>query len=417
MAGMSLAEVMVGVGLLGGVSVVTMTVMKNQASNDSYLKYTAAVNKAAMQVQNSINNSSRCNEMLAGQVRDPNSWPNVSTAPLSSLRIKKDATSWEVLLQENQEYAEGFFIPTGGIRLMTSSNGASISELVITFKTRNRAQWKNNARIQDMNASDQGTIIKRIPFVSMIEGGTNKLRSCGPVVADEDIRAKERMCIALGTAATWNAGTATCTINSVNCPAGEVPIQMTSLGNLSCAPVSNAQMRDQLFDFRSTTCPAGQGVTLTMSPEGKIMAGCTGTANGCPAMNMVWYSVAVTGSTNRSQCSAAIGAGSVGSTTNLTDSTAPTTGSASYICDGTSRTWKSNGASTCADSSAANCASQVVRWSGSTKFCYATAPAMNEMQSGSVSDSTNEGGTDGMGSAQVECSGGKVSVTGTVSCN
>lgn len=206
--GVSLTELMVGLGLLGGISLISMKAMQEQAGNESYLKWTAAVNRAAMEIQNTMNTAARCNEIFVGETRESTSWPNISStarfcgkpdtssACTYALRIKTGTGTYQELLKADTEYGEGFYIPPYGIQLATSANGSSISELVLTFKTRNRTLRKNSASIKGTTATDQGTIIKRIPFVTTLSG--NMIKSCGPVVADEDLKAKEIMCRSLG---------------------------------------------------------------------------------------------------------------------------------------------------------------------------------------------------------------------------
>lgn len=418
--GLSMTELMVGVGLMGGISVVTMKLMEETAQNKSHMSYTAAVNRAAMIVQNAINNESRCKEMLVGETRDANIYPNIpgtvricggqGGACSNSLRIRKGA-GYEVLLQTNREYAEGFYIPPYGIQLASSPLGAGVSELVITFRTRSRDASSNSPTVQATAAAGKaGVIVKRIPFLSEFSGGT--LRSCGQVVADTDLNARRIMCQSMGGAATWNAGTSTCVLNDMRCPnPDEVPITMTSLGGLVCGPVTQTDFQDQIFNFSSSTCAPGQSVSLGTSVDGKIKAICTGTATGCAGLSTINWTQ------GQALCSAAITGTTFGSSRTITDSTAPTTGTATFLCQSASRTWVISGTPTCTNSST-SCAPQVVTWSGTTKFCtFTTTATYTQAQKATLTDSTNSGGSDGIGSTDVECSNGKLSVISPTSCN
>lgn len=188
---------------------------------------------------------------------------------------------------------------------------------------------------------------------------------------------------------------------------------MTSLGSFTCTSVNNAAMRDQLFDFSSTTCPGGQGVTLTVGATGKIKAGCTATSSGCVGSTMVWYGSGASGT----QCSAAVGAGTAGQSTSVSSSAAGTSGSASLSCDAVQKAWIITGTPSCSNTTL-NCpAGQAVYWSGATKFCSGTSVSGITGAKATITDSVNAGGTDGTGSTTAECVAGKWSVIGTPSCN
>ncbi len=390
-SGFSMTELMVGVGLLGGVSLVTMKVMQENAGNEAYLNFTAKVNSASMLIQNAMNNAGRCNEMVVGQVRGTS---------LPYLRISKGGAAYEVLLQENTEYAD-FFVPSSGIQLTTSTLGSNISEIVLTFKTRRQALLKGG------NASNlnKGMIVKRIPFVTELTG--TMIKSCGPVVSDADAAAKEVMCRSLGAAATWSGGV--CTLVEMKCPAGQVPSQMTSMGKVICVSVLNPNFRDTLFDYGPTTCAAGQTVTLVAGAGGKIKAGCAGTALNCPATTLTWTAGNI-------QCSAAFSATAFGASQTQASTLANTSGSATYLCNTGLKAWSLSGTPTCVSTSYRCAAGQVVNWSGATKFCSVTTATLYE-DLVKVQLTSNAAASSGAGTTWVECNKGVLSVIPPTTCN
>ncbi len=414
-----MTELMVGAGLLGGISLVMMRVTQQNSSNEAYMRFSANVNKAALQVQNNINNRTRCSEMLVGEVRDTTPYPGNSAtgrvcggqggACSYSLRTTKGA-GYEVLLAADTEYAEGFYIPPYGIQLAQSSMGAAVTELIITFKMRNKVLSKNAANIKDTAAANQGTIVKRIPFVSELAGTT--LKSCGPVVSDSDLAAKEVLCRSLGAAGTWTGSN--CILREVKCPAGQVPSEMTSLGTFICISVLNNAMRDSLFDYSDSTCPPGQNaISLAAGAGGKIRVVCTGMQLTCPAQTLQWK-------VGEALCSTAV-PGTVPYGTlayGISDSSAPTTGSATFTCGGGGWFINTGVTPTCVDSGRSCPAGQVIEWAGATKFCRATTGAGTHGQLSTITDSTNSGGSDGTGSAPVECVNAVWTISsGASSCN
>ncbi len=394
--GFSLAEMMVAVGLLGGVSLVTMKVIQSQAQNQSNLKMTDAVNKASLIVQTMMSNNQRCNEMMVGKTR--NNGTNYT------LQIASTGGN-QVFLAPLTTYAEGF--RTGSITLVTSSLGTGVTDLVMEFFTRAKAVEN---RVNDSDSAQYSyKITKRVSFVSELSG--NVIKSCGSVLSDSDLTAKKMMCDSLGAAAaTWTSGT--CVLRDMKCTVpGEVPFQFNSLGDFECMPITNSSIRNQIFNYDVSTCSPGQGVTLGPDAGGKIKAICTGVATGCPATTLSW-----TAGVN-AYCTAVVAAASFGNTS-VVSASAPSSGSATYLCDGAVKTWnlQSSPTPTCINTTL-SCAAQTVKWSGRTKFCtFTTSATYQQGEKPTLTDSTAQGGTDGTGSAVFECTNGVLGIVGNGTC-
>lgn len=417
-----MTEMVVGVALLGGISMITMRAMQQQAGNSASLNFSAEVNKATNLLMTNLNNASRCNSMFVGVLRDPTPfteaafWAGTLNAAydISELKVATSATEYMSLLKTGTTYPG---IGSVSMHLSASTMGSSVTELIVVFRSNSEMNKNGAASVMDKS---RGYKIVKIPFVTtMDKTTTNKITSCGPIVSDEDIAAKEQLCGTLGSAATWNSTTKTCTLNSMTCPAGQIPTQMTSLGKLICISTNTASFRDQLFDFSSTTCPAGQGVTLTVGANGKIKAGCTNSSN-CPASGtMTWYGTTA----ERAQCTAAIGTAAPGSNTTINDVTAdaasPGTGYATFTCDATKKAWILVGTPTCLNATL-DCgagATKTIYWSGTTKFCQASSGTGASRQQKTITDSTNSGSSDGTGTAVIECVAGQWTIVGTPVCN
>lgn len=261
MAGFSMTEMMVGMGLLGGVSLVGMKLMQESATNDSYVRFKAEVSKAAAIIQTNMSDQNSCKTMLVGKT--------LNTAQPNLSMTNRLGTATVVMLEHNKEY-DGFQIPTGGIRLETSrldSPSSRVTDVVITFQIRGRSFAK---RVAGQNEQ----IVKRIPIKTELQPDGVTIRSCGAVLADANIEAKKQLCDSLTAGAADWTGTE-CRLRKVSCPFGEVPFQLTSLGSMKCIPVDQKLDPTQLFDFAPDGCSA-PGATIQLLPgaDGKVKAVC-----------------------------------------------------------------------------------------------------------------------------------------------
>ncbi|MES2525826.1 MAG: hypothetical protein V4598_02015 [Bdellovibrionota bacterium] len=261
-----MTEIMVAMGLLGGVSLVGMKLMQESASNDTYLRFKGEVAKATALVQSNLSDKNGCRSMLVGKDRGT----SISQLTMSN----KEGSATVVLLEQGKEY-DGFQIPAGGIRIETSrldSASSRVTDVVITFQIRGRSFAK---RVAGQNEQ----IVKRIPVKTELEVSPpsafpDRIRSCGAVLADANIEAKKQLCDSLTAGAAIWTGTE-CRLKKVSCPFGQVPYQLTSMGYVKCIPVDQKLDPTQLFDFAPDGCSApGAAIQLVPGADGKIKAQC-----------------------------------------------------------------------------------------------------------------------------------------------
>lgn len=250
---------MVAMGLMGGVSLIGAQLIKDNATNESNIRFKAEVAKATAIVQSHLADQNSCKGMLVGKSVG-NSYPNLTivTRTGATIAILKDNS-------DNTVY-DAFTIPTGGIRLEVSNlnnSKSTVTDVVISFQIRSRSFFgRKKGNIE--------TIVKRIPVKTEMNGTV--IKSCGPVLADSNLDAKKQLCDGLGTAATWT-GTE-CRLNEVSCPYGQVPYQLTSLGSMICVPVDTKLDASQLFDFSVDPCGGTGKIRLGTGADGKIKAYC-----------------------------------------------------------------------------------------------------------------------------------------------
>lgn len=265
-----MTEILVAMGLMGGVSIVSMKLMQETSSNESYVRFKSEVSKAVSIVSTHLNDPNSCKTMIVGRPRHLNATvPTTNPAQYINgtgqlTMVNKLGTASVVLLQHGQSY-DGFEIPLGGIVLTTSGTISSpLTELVIVFDIKKRD-------ISQRKGADKDRIVKKIALRTEVDGAGN-IRGCGPIISDANLAAKRILCDSLKTAAFWDG--AECKLNAVRCPFGEVPYQMTSLGSIICVPVTDKVDPGEVFDFATDACLPGQSVRLTTGADGKIRADC-----------------------------------------------------------------------------------------------------------------------------------------------
>lgn len=256
-----MTELMLAMGLMGGVSLVGMKLAQESATNDSYVRFKAEVAKAASLIQTHMSDQNSCRTMLVGKAR------STSQANLSMTNRLGNATV--ILLEQNKEY-DGFQIPAGGIRIEPSrldSASSRVSDVVITFQIRGRS-------FAQRKAGQNEQIVKRIPIKTELQADGITIRSCGVVLADANLDAKKQLCDSLTAGAAIWTGTE-CRLKKIACPFGQVPYQLTSLGFVKCIPVDQKLDPTQIFDFAPDACSApGASIQLSPAADGKVKAVC-----------------------------------------------------------------------------------------------------------------------------------------------
>lgn len=169
---------------------------------------------------------------------------------------------------------------------------------------------------------------------------------------------------------------------------------VSGLGS-SCTATSSALAHGGSATISDSSGTDTGSVTVTCNDGTLSQSGgsCTG-SDDCSGGAVSW---SLSGNT----CNGTVGALSHGSSSNVTDSGQPTTGSRTFTCS-------NGGLNQSGGSCVQQCASQAVNWTVSGKTCSATSGIMNHGASKSVSDSTQPT----TGSRNLSCNNGTISNSG-----
>lgn len=272
--GVSLPELTVALGLMGGISLVTMKMMDEQVGNEALLKSRAEVSKTVSIVKNALNSGKNCRDVLGGRqvtatVGSNNTVTSAGSISIQNITLKINrggaAQNRELLAQNT--YYNGFKVDT--IRLVrpvgSPANTANL-EVAFRVKSKNVKLWGAGAQ----DDPDDRILTERIPLIVNFDS-TNTLTDCGPVVSDSNATAKEKFCATLGSSATWNATTQRCEFNDMRCPRGEVMVSMTSIGGGNCQPIHEQIDLNTLF---STQSCSWTGKVRIINDGGKLRVDC-----------------------------------------------------------------------------------------------------------------------------------------------
>jgi hypothetical protein len=262
-AGFSLVETLVGIGLLGFTSLITMKMVSQQQSNESYLKSRSEIAKTVALLQSILNKPENCKYMLAGIVPGTNF---ASADPIPYLRISTTARTVGTqiirsVLEANEDYG-AFYLPPDAIKLVNSSTALTpnSAELIVRFRIRPKAMLNFGV------GQDYKEIEKKIPVMVVTDAVTSKVRACDALVSAANKESKKRFCQTLQAQniATWNdSGTGACLLKSLDCKNGMVPKRIANLGSLAadlagtaaygCALPSQVIPATKFFDT-TTSC-------------------------------------------------------------------------------------------------------------------------------------------------------------------
>lgn len=307
--GFTLPEIMVSLGLLGGISIVTVRLIENQANNEAHLKAKAEIMKTTSILKTILNDSEGCRNMMKDQVIPPGWMPGVkpavevrvpigqppaiapAAAPPAGLyqRVRAGAgiLAYKEILVPNAKY--GLF-RTGSIELAKTSDNESKTrilnptimdidvdtiDLIIQFRLESKSIM--NAFRSDNNNANDKTFLQRIPLLVTFNYDTNQVKDCGLVVSEANAAAKEKFCVSLGNIASWDDATQKCNFISNKCPAGFIPERQNSTSTLfTCVDIKDQFKADDLFDTNPAGCVAGAGgFTVVTDPgTGKLKINC-----------------------------------------------------------------------------------------------------------------------------------------------
>lgn len=265
--GFTLVEISITIGIMGFLTLLTMTLLKNQSGQDAILKYRYEVNMKMIEAQRILNNPKRCEDVLKGL--------SVSAA--------------------------GTEVPPEGLRYpeVNASTGLPTGNFLAPFL---KVQKYSNYQVTSIKLKDgaiaNSSIVVEVTFAPMADGlvssffrgsgsklvesfrlvavkdSVNRVSVCGPVVSESNNMAKKVFCDSLGTTvATWNNTTNECDLREFRCTPPSVPARMDRLGVWYCRDISERVNFDTIFDYTPAT-GCNKRFHFYLTAAGKIAIGC-----------------------------------------------------------------------------------------------------------------------------------------------
>ena len=258
--GFSLPEIIVALGLVAGISLITVKLMENQANNEAMIKFSAEIQKATARIKADMADKEKCRYMLGGKTIGEYASPaSVGVAGIfSRVADHTNGTFSRVLLVRPDTKYQGF--KTGDISLRYPANAEAVvalrnvAELVLTY----RMETKSILFDDRDDANDRKTIRQVIPVIVKQSG--NVISDCGPAVSDTNEASREKFCLSLGGMTRWTPGVAgapgTCTFDpNAKCGWGTVPEFQSTTGTFTCVSVDTQMDPNALFN--TTPCTIG----------------------------------------------------------------------------------------------------------------------------------------------------------------
>lgn len=249
-------------GLMGGVSLVTMKLIEDQTNNQNMLKSSSEISKTMGVLTGALNNEAACKNMLGGK-----SFGTLTNLMTTTTRSTDGAVMNQYYLEAGKSYSD-FSIPANGLQLnkiVTSDNSKNNAELVITFNFN-----KKKGITSTLLSSEERSIKKSIPLNVKYNAAGTGILSCAPAVSDVSQDAKVKFCNSLGGVAQIDSN-GNCRLKSMDCPYGKIPRGLTSLGGVNCV---NIQANDIFQENSTCSMATGKVQIIFDSASGKYKLQC-----------------------------------------------------------------------------------------------------------------------------------------------
>lgn len=275
--GFSLPEITVALGLVAGISLVTIKMMENQSNNELRIKFHAEVQKATGKIKAAMSDPEACRYMLKNKIIGTYAAPTIFGSGANDklfARVKNHLAgtySQIELIRPNTKY-QGFKTGDIALRYPQVSNVPSVAELVITYKMENKSLLFDDR--DDTN--DRRTVKQVIPLI--VKQSANIISDCGPAVSDTNEVAREKFCKSLGALAQWypavGATPSNCKFQEVKCNYGFVPEYQNSTGTINCVSIENQLDPNQLFDQTPCNIQASKKFMIVANGAGRLKVQC-----------------------------------------------------------------------------------------------------------------------------------------------
>lgn len=249
--GFSLPEITIALGLLGGISLVTIKVMENQTNNEATLKAKAEIQKTTALLKSVLNDPVSCKKMLEGQplsaaingetsaVLPPVLPPPAVNPTKAGLYQNIKDQSYREILAVGSNYgrfriAPAALNPIKFIKVTDTGTNVDAVDLSIQYNV----ETKSIIFRDDGNYANDKTYIEKIPLLVTFDTTTNRITDCGLVVSDAALAAKQKLCDSMGNMTTWNTTTNRCEFNPSECTGNTIP-ERQARSNLDTDAVFN----------------------------------------------------------------------------------------------------------------------------------------------------------------------------------
>lgn len=230
--GFSLPEVIIALGILGGMSIITMKLIDDQVSNEAFVRANVEISKTLSTVQAILNNPENCRYTMKDSSNNPLLRSSSGTViPAFKARIAR-LNADKILIEPNKIYPN---FKTGNFLVRGSSNPDDLTaqvELNFFIRKKSIFMW---GRADDTSKDNQ--ITRTLPLMVNVDG-TNRITDCGPVISNANQTAMEKFCESMGSLTTWNGST--CQLVNQTCDYNEVPETLAGMA-VTCVPI-----RDQI---------------------------------------------------------------------------------------------------------------------------------------------------------------------------
>lgn len=269
---------MIGVALLGGVSLFTMHIMTEQKMNEVYTASKAEVQKTKSIIQQSLVKSDNCRSTFENHLLPI----DTTGVDIDEIRTAPTIAGIQKILLQSKTAYPGFKV--GKISLVRDDLGPILtsgpsdnpfpvnSHLRIEFliKKRNSSSW-NTSGSTYFGIGHQ-LIIEKIPMIVITASETDhRIVGC-KLSTDTAIQsAKEKFCKSLGALVFWDTSTNVCKFLNNTCPYGEVVVKLDNSGQIICDKIEKAMNLNDLFS--SNSCMITNGIRI-INVGGKLQISC-----------------------------------------------------------------------------------------------------------------------------------------------
>lgn len=293
--GFSLIELSVAMGLLGGVSLLTMKLMADQTANEAYIRGRSEIADTANTVAQALSKPDNCRyafrELDLSDLMPlfDTTDEEVRALEVETINLPLPNPGEEVeLIRPNSIYPT---FRTAEIFLERSNRTPAFPvHLVMNFVIKNlNPQMWGPVNPDEINEGDR-IVTERIPLNLSVDEN-NLIQSCSPRTAETNLAAKRKFCLSLGNSAEWDESVdpPACRLRERVCPAGQIPKQQQSLGDFTCVKIEDQINLSDLIDQTSCTITAerkfqlkqvGNKIRLECVGGGSTTGGTTGSTTG-----------------------------------------------------------------------------------------------------------------------------------------